>query len=231
MARKKKEFPIDEALSIVQREVSKTGNPPVEKYNGDPFRTLIGCIVSLRTQDKTTAAVNDRLFSRVHSIEDLIEIPEDELAKLLYPAGFYRQKARQIKQLVKMLKDEFNGKIPSDIDSLLKLPGVGRKTANLTRTVGFGLPGICVDTHVHRITNRWEYVNTKTPDETEMELRKKLPKEWWIEINRILVLWGQQRCKPRYPLCDDCPLAKMCPYPAKAKKDSKSKPKSKKSRT
>ena len=137
-------------------------------------------------------------------------MPEEEIERAIYPVGFYRTKAKVIKEISARLLTEYGGRVPDSMEELLKLPGVGRKTANLVATMGFGLPGICVDTHVHRITNRWGYVKTKTPDETETALRAKLPKKYWIEINDLLVTFGQNQCRPISPICSTCAVAKFC---------------------
>ncbi len=137
-------------------------------------------------------------------------LPEEEIERAIYPVGFYRTKAKVIKEISARLLVEYGGRVPDSIEELLKLPGVGRKTANLVATMGYGLPGICVDTHVHRITNRWGYVKTKTPDETETALRAGLPKKYWIEINDLLVTFGQNQCRPISPICSTCPVSKFC---------------------
>jgi len=204
-------FSIGRALTIIEQEMQKVELPVSENFMKDPFRVWLSCIVSLRTRDTQTAKIVGPLFERVSSVEDILAIDEEELAKLIYPAGFYRQKAKQVKKTAPILMERFDGKIPSEIDDLLTLPGTGRKTANLVRTLGFGLPGICVDIHVHRISNRFGYVKTKTPDQTEFALRKKLPKRYWMDINRLLVMWGQNRCFPLRPRCSDCPLFSQCP--------------------
>ena len=138
------------------------------------------------------------------------QVLESRIAELIYPVGFYRTKARSIRQVCALLIERHNGEVPADLDALLALPGVGRKTANLVLTMGFGLPGICVDTHVHRICNRWGYVQTKDPDKTELALRDKLPLEYWIPINGLLVTLGQNICHPTSPHCSICPVAALC---------------------
>lgn len=175
-----------------------------------PFRILISTILSLRTKDTLTAVVSPRLFAVADTPEDMLALDEEQIAQLIYPVGFYRTKARSIRQICARLLDEYGGAVPSDLDALLALPGVGRKTANLVVTAGYGLPGICVDTHVHRITNRWGYVQTKTPEETEFALRAKLPPEYWLAINGLLVTLGQNVCHPTSPRCSICPVAEYC---------------------
>lgn len=201
-------------LSILNREY-KDWNAPVvtliKERTKDPFRILISTLLSLRTQDKTTHKAAERLFSIGKTPEDMVKLSIEDISKLIYPVGFYRTKAKNIKKISEILLNEYNGKVPDELDELLKLPGVGRKTANLVITLGFGKLGICVDTHVHRISNRLGIVKTKTPFETEMELRKILPKKWWIKYNDMLVSLGQTICRPIRPKCDICPLNSYCP--------------------
>jgi len=176
----------------------------------DPFKVLVATILSARTKDETTAKVTEKLFQKVQKIEDLENIPLSELEALITPVGFHRVKAKHLKELPKVLKEKFGGIIPAEIDELLELPGVGRKTANLVRAVAFQKPAICVDVHVHRICNRWGYIKTKTPLETEMTLRQKLPLKYWLNFNSYLVAFGQNLCTPRKPKCEKCPIAEFC---------------------
>jgi len=176
----------------------------------DPFKVLVATILSARTKDETTAKAAEKLFTKVQKIEDLENIPLSELDALITPVGFHRVKAKHLKELPKVLKDKFAGRIPAEIDELLELPGVGRKTANLVRAVAFQKPAICVDVHVHRICNRWGYLKTKTPLETEMTLRQKLPLKYWLNFNSYLVAFGQNLCTPRKPKCEKCPIAEFC---------------------
>ena len=176
----------------------------------DPFRILISTILSLRTKDEVTAEASKRLFRVADTPERILNLKTNRIERLIYPVGFYKTKAKRLKQVCRILVEEYNGRVPDTIDELLRLPGVGRKTANLVITLGYGKPGICVDTHVHRISNRLGYVDTKTPEQTEMELRKKLPPRWWIKYNDLLVTWGQNICTPISPRCSICPLAKYC---------------------
>jgi len=176
----------------------------------DPFRTLIACILSLRTKDATTDAASERLFAVADTPASMSKLTASEIAKLIFPVGFYNQKSKQIVEISKTIIEKYNGNVPSEIDELLKMKGVGRKTANLVITEAFNKFGICVDTHVHRITNRWGYVKTKSPDETEFALRKKLPKKYWINFNRLLVTYGQNLCHPVSPECGRCKMAMMC---------------------
>jgi len=175
-----------------------------------PFTVLISCLISLRTKDAVTAAASARLFDRACTPETMLLLSEQEIAVLIFPAGFYRTKARQIRAICQGLLDQFAGRVPDQLDQLLLLPGVGRKTANLVVTLGYGKPGICVDTHVHRIVNRWGYIATRTPDQSEFALRAKLPAEYWIEINDLLVCYGQNRCLPVSPLCSCCRVSEWC---------------------
>ena len=177
----------------------------------DPFRILIGCILSLRTKDEVTYPATERLFAKAKDPAGMVKLESGAIAKTIYPVGFYRTKARQIRAISAILLSRHGGRVPDTIEELLVLPGVGRKTANLTVTLGFGKAGICVDTHVHRIANRLGWVATKAPDDTEAALRVLLPKRWWIPINETLVRHGQQVCKPVSPLCSACPVARACP--------------------
>ncbi|HEU5015197.1 MAG TPA: endonuclease III [Roseiflexaceae bacterium] len=202
------------AMIALLREAMPSFEQPLIDAMGaegqSPFRILISTLLSLRTRDTLTAVVSPRLFAVADTPEAMLELPEEQIAQLIYPVGFYRTKARTIRQICERLLDEHGGAVPSDLDTLLALPGVGRKTANLVVTAGFGLPGICVDTHVHRITNRWGYVQTKTPEETEFALRARLPREYWLEINGLLVTLGQNICHPTSPRCSACPVAAYC---------------------
>jgi endonuclease-3 len=204
---------IHSAIRILRREVSKWQTPIVtlmaETYES-PFRVLISCILSLRTQDSTTAKASHRLFNVADSPKAMLKLTAKKIEKLIYPVGFYKTKAKNILEICRTLINEYEGKVPNEIDELLKLQGVGRKTANLVVTLGYKKPGICVDTHVHRISNRWGYIKTKTPEKTEFALREKLPKQYWIEYNDLLVSFGQHLCRPISPLCSQCPVGKYC---------------------
>ena len=182
----------------------------VAEKTRDPYRVLISCVISLRTKDDVTAAATERLFSRADTPEKMRRLPLQEIEALIFPAGFYRNKARHIRQISEILQEKYAGRVPDTLEDLLALPGVGRKTANLVLSVGFGKPAICVDTHVHRIANRMGWVSTKTPEQTEMSLREKLPRPFWIEINDLLVTFGQNVCKPISPLCSKCPVTAYC---------------------
>ena len=176
----------------------------------DPYIVLICCILSLRTNDKTTIGASKRMLELASTPDAMIKIDVETLSKAIYPVGFYKNKASQIIELSKTIVEKYNSKTPNTIEELTKFKGVGRKTANLVLTKGFGILGICVDVHVHRISNRLGYVKTKTPDETEMELRKILPQKYWIDFNTYLVTLGQNICKPQKPNCANCPISKYC---------------------
>jgi endonuclease-3 len=176
----------------------------------EPFKVLISCILSLRTQDRTTEEASQRLFSRASTPEDIARLSVKTIEKAIYPVGFYRVKAGRIKEMSRKIVAHYNGRVPDEIEELLKFNGVGRKTANLVVTLGYDKPGICVDTHVHRITNRWGFVKTKTPEETEFALREKLPGKYWKGINGLLVAFGQNICKPVSPLCSICAVLALC---------------------
>ena len=208
-----KDRDIHSAIKILRREVPKWETPIVtlmaETYQS-PFRVLISCILSLRTQDATTAKASHRLFALADSPETMVKLTAKKIEKLIYPVGFYRTKAKNILEICQTLIDRYAGQVPDSIDELLKFRGVGRKTANLVVTLGYRKAGICVDTHVHRISNRWGYVKTATPEKTEFALRDKLPKKYWIEFNDLLVSFGQHLCRPISPVCSQCPIAKYC---------------------
>jgi endonuclease-3 len=176
----------------------------------DPYLVLICCILSLRTNDKTTIKATKNMLKLAKNPLDMTKVDVNVLAEAIYPVGFYKNKASQIIELSNIIVEKYNSKVPDEIEELVKFKGVGRKTANLVLTKGFNKPAICVDTHVHRISNRLGYVSTKTPDETEMELRKILPKKYWIDFNTLLVTHGQNVCKPQRPQCQNCSICKYC---------------------
>ena len=180
------------------------------RWERDPFKILISCILSLRTQDRTTGGASERLFELAADAKTLAMLPIKVIEKAIYPVGFYRVKARRIKEISSALLEKYSSRVPDELDELLKFKGVGRKTANLVLTLGFKKPGICVDTHVHRITNRWGYVKTKTPEKTEYALRAKLPAKYWLKINGLLVAFGQGICRPVSPLCSQCGIKMFC---------------------
>jgi endonuclease III len=203
---------IDAVFEILQQEVSSLQEPIVGRVarTEDAFQVLISTMLSLRTKDATTEEAFRRLFSIASSPEQIVDTPLPEIEKAIFPVGFYRTKAKNIREVSRILVDEFGGKVPEDMEKLLALPGVGRKTANLVIILAFGGLGICVDTHVHRITNRWGYVNTKSPDETEMRLREVLPLKYWTKINDYLVPYGQYICLPVSPFCSRCRIMEYC---------------------
>jgi endonuclease-3 len=205
---------IHAAIRIVKHEIRQWQEPVVgvvaRLSARDPFRILISCLLSLRTKDKTTSEASARLFALAHTPAGLLKLPLRKIERAIYPVGFYRTKAKSIHAICRRLLDVYGGTVPDSIEELVTLSGVGRKTANLVVTVGYKKPGICVDTHVHRISNRWGYVKTKTPEETEQALREKLPKPYWITFNDLLVPYGQNLCQPVSPLCSRCKLAEYC---------------------
>ncbi len=176
----------------------------------NPYLVLIACILSLRTNDRTTYPATLRMLELAKTPQDMMKVNEEDLAHAIYPVGFYKNKAGQIIELSRLIVEKYDGKVPDSIDELCKFRGVGRKTANLVMTLGFGVPAICVDVHVHRIFNRLGYLKTKNPEETEFALREKLPVKYWIPINSLLVTHGQNVCKPIKPQCDKCPVADYC---------------------
>jgi len=199
----------------ILRRVAPSWNAPVvtfiSMHERDPFRTLTSCILSLRTKDEVTVHASRRMFALADTPAKMAEVDEDTLARAIYPVGFYRTKAKTLREIARLLVERYDGRVPDEIAALLTLPGVGRKTANLVVAQAYGKPGICVDTHVHRISNRWGYVRTKTPEQTEMALREKLPARYWPEINHLLVAFGQTICHPTSPHCSICPIARYCP--------------------
>lgn len=204
---------IHDIIKILRTEYLGWRTPAVSivaECGGSPFKVLVSCIISLRTKDEITAEASAKLFALADTPEKMLLLSENSIAELIYPAGFYRNKSVQIYEISKKLVSEYSSIVPDEIDELLKFKGVGRKTANLVITLGFGKLGICVDTHVHRICNRWGYVTTKTPEETESALRVKLPQEYWLEINELLVAFGQNHCVPISPHCTTCRLEKIC---------------------
>lgn len=211
------------ALSRLLRREFKAHSAPIieliKAQTGDSFCVLVGTILSSRTKDACTAGAVRRLFAAagegVFTPEKLEAMEVAEIERLIYPVGFYRDKARHLKRLPEVLREKFNGVMPQTVEELCELPGVGRKTANLTVAVGFGLPAICVDVHVHRICNWLGLVDTKTPLQTEMELRRILPRRYWKEWNSHLVSFGQTRCDPVRPKCAGCPISRYCASPKK----------------
>lgn len=203
---------IDAIISILQKEVPAFKEPIVTAVSREknPFTVLISCILSLRTKDAVTAAASKRLFKKAITPEQMIKIPEPEIQCAIYPSAFYKTKAKNIKKICRILLEKYRGKVPDTIEELLTLPNVGRKTANIVVTLAYNKPGIAVDTHVHRISNRIGIVKTKTPEETEFALRKILPQKYWLQYNDLLVTWGQNICSPISPWCSKCPIARYC---------------------
>jgi endonuclease-3 len=197
-----------------EEEAAEGGEPSVttvaERYRRDPWAVLVSTILSLRTKDEVTLAASERLLRRAGSPGELLALGEEEAARLAYPAGFYRTKAANLMKIARLLIERHGGQVPADMEALLALPGAGRKTANLVLIEAFDQEGICVDVHVHRISNRTGWVETKTPEETEMELRRILPRPYWKGINALLVLYGQRVCRPQSPFCSRCKIALHC---------------------
>ena len=213
MVVKGRDFNIADGLRKLKKEVRKFRTPSVTVIakKNDPFAVLVSCIISLRTRDEVTELASARLFALAKLPAELLKLSNAKIEKAIYPAAFYRKKTKSLKELCQVLVKEYSGKVPDKLEELLKLKGVGRKTANLTLILGHNKPGICVDIHVHRISNRWGYVKTKSPDETEMVLREILPKRFWKGYNDLLVSFGQNLCKPVSPFCGSCPLEDQCP--------------------
>ena len=206
---------INKIVELLKKALQGLPDPSVTlvgKRWKSAYLVLISCILSLRTKDTTTLPASERLFFLADNPYAMLKLTPKEIEKAIFPVGFYRTKAKTILGISRTLVDEFGAQVPADMDKLLSLKGVGRKTANLVLTEGFGIPAICVDTHVHRISNRLGYVKTRTPEETEQALRKKLPKEFWIDYNAMLVMWGQNVCKPISPLCSQCPINGYCAH-------------------
>lgn len=203
---------IDKVYSILSKEIPKYNVPVIDLIKvqtNDPFKVLIATILSARTKDSITHLAANRLFTKIKIFSDFNKYSQKEIENLIFPVGFYKTKAKHLKELPFAMK-QFNNNIPKEIDELLKLPGVGRKTANLVQSVAFSIDAICVDTHVHKIMNRLGYINTKTPLETETQLRKQLPKKYWTKTNFYFVVLGQNICLPKNPKCNICPINKYC---------------------
>ena len=206
-------FPIDEVLRRIRRSRRRCAAPVLTlmaERSRDPFQILIACLLSLRTKDPVTAQASARLFRLGRTPRTLLALPRRTIERAIYPVGFYRTKAAAIQAISRQLLNDHGGRVPDAMEGLLALPGVGRKTANLVLVEGFQKPGICVDTHVHRISNRLGYVRTKTPEETEMALRGTLPHRHWPTYNSLLVSFGQTVCHPTSPWCSRCPVASLC---------------------
>ena len=198
-------------LTRTSRRWNPTAVGIVAQESRDPFQVLVSCLISLRTKDEVTGEASARLFRLARTPRTMVDLSASTIARTIYPAGFYRTKARTIREICRTLIGRHGGQVPATMEELLALKGVGRKTANLVLTIGFGKPGICVDTHVHRISNRLGIVETKTPEQTEFTLRQVLPRQHWIPYNDLLVTFGQNVCKPISPLCSACPVHAECP--------------------
>ncbi|MBD3286381.1 endonuclease III [candidate division WOR-3 bacterium] len=203
---------LEKDLTILRKVTENYEGPIVERQHRrrSPFRTLVSVLLSARTKDEVTGPATDRLFKAARTPQEMAGLSQKRIEELIYPVGFYKTKAKHIKQTSRILVQDFCGKVPETTDELLSLPGIGLKSANLMLGVVFGKPAICVDTHVHRITNRWGYVKTKTPAQTEQALRVKLPRKYWVEINRLLVIYGQNVCTPISPYCSECKIKRFC---------------------
>ena len=208
------QFNIDYFVSTIKRHYRSWNAPVVTlvaSHGGGPFEVLVATILSLRTKDEVTAKAAKRILSRANTPARMLALDKKTIEKLIYPVGFYPTKAKQLHRISRILIEQYNSRVPDTIEALLEFPGVGRKTANLVLVEGFGQEAICVDTHVHRISNRIGYVNTRTPEQTEFALREKLPRKYWIQYNELLVAFGQVLCRPISPWCSRCPVAHMCP--------------------
>ena len=201
---------ISQVIRTLQRLIRQWEEPVVGHYKRDPFLTLISCLLSLRTKDATTHAASERLFRLARTPQQMLRLSIPTIERTIYPVGFYKTKARTLHSVCRTLIDQYHGQVPDTLEELLTINGVGRKTANLVITLAFRKDGICVDTHVHRISNRWGYVKTNTPEHTEMALRKKLPLRYWQIYNDLLVTFGQNLCHPTSPWCSRCPLEPLC---------------------
>lgn len=199
-------------IRLIEQQAGKFILPSVTLIarRRDPYQVLVSCILSLRTKDKTTIEAANRLFKVARIPSSMVKLNAGSVEKLIYPVGFYRRKAKVILGISKRIISEFSGKVPNSLDELLSFKGVGRKTANLVLGLGYNIPAICVDTHVHRITNRLGWIKTKNPEETEGELKKIIPKKEWIDLNTTLVAFGQNICVPVSPFCSRCNVFKLC---------------------
>ncbi len=204
---------ISQLIKIIRGAVAHLPDPSVTlvgKKWRSPFLVLVSCLLSLRTKDATTLPAAERLFRLASTPERMVELSITDIEKAIYPVGFYRTKARRLKGIAEDIIARFGGQVPDTMEGLLSLKGVGRKTANLVLVEGFGKYGVCVDTHVHRISNRLGFVETRSPEETEQALRARLPRRHWKEYNALLVVWGQNVCRPVSPKCSECPVAHLC---------------------
>jgi len=209
-----KQIDIELFIKALKKSYKKLNAPIITfiaNRGATPFEILVSTLLSLRTKDEITSEAASRILKVAKTPEEMLELNSETIEKLIYPVGFYPTKAKRLLQISRIIMDKYEGNVPDSIDELLTLPGVGRKTANLVMTEGFKVPAVCVDTHVHRISNRIGYVNTKTPEKTEFALRAKLPKKHWIKYNELLVAFGQALCRPVSPFCSKCPVSDMCP--------------------
>ena len=204
---------IEKAIKILKKETKKFKNPIVTEvsFDKDPYKVLISCLLSLRTKDAVTAKATNNLFKKAKTPSQMLKLKGKQIQKLIYPVGFYRVKSKRIKEISKTLIKDYNGKVPSDMEELLKLKGVGRKTANIVLAFGFNKKALPIDVHCNRIPNRLGWVKTKTPEQTEQELSKILPEKYWIDFNNIFVVFGQNICVPVSPFCSKCPVYDYCP--------------------
>jgi endonuclease-3 len=207
-------FDIDRFMEIIQAHYPQW-QPPIVTFiatrGATPFEVLVSTLLSLRTKDEVTAEAARRLFARARTPEGILELGEAQISRLIYPVGFYPTKAKRLMEISRIILGEYGGSVPDELDELLKLPGVGRKTANLVLVEGFQKEAICVDTHVHRISNRLGYVRTRNAEETEFALQSKLPRKYWTRYNELLVAFGQVICRPLSPFCSKCPVSFLCP--------------------
>ena len=207
-------FDIDRFVAAIEANY-RQWNPPIITFianrGATPFEVLVSTLLSLRTKDEVTGEAAKRLLDVARTPESMVALEAKAIETLIYPVGFYPTKARRLLEISRILLDRYDGHVPDTLEALTALPGVGRKTANLVLVEGFKIPAICVDTHVHRISNRIGYVKTKNPDKTELALRKKLPKRHWVRYNELLVAFGQVLCRPVSPFCSRCPVSDMCP--------------------
>jgi endonuclease-3 len=204
---------IDQVIRLLRKQTRRLSDPSVTmvgKRWKNPFLVLISCILSLRTKDATTLPASQRLFHLADTPRGMLKLNARQIELAIYPVGFYRTKARTILGICRNVIEKFDGQVPANLDALLTMKGVGRKTANLVLVEGFGIPAVCVDTHVHRISNRLGYVRTKTPHETETALRRYLSPRHWMDYNALLVAWGQNICRPVSPLCSRCAVREFC---------------------
>jgi len=205
---------IEDVFKTIERHLKeKTMIQKFIEENLTPFQILVATILSARTKDEKSEEISRKLFQKIKEPRDLLNLTEEQLVREIYPVGFYKTKARNLIKLANILIEKYKGKVPRKMEELLELPGVGRKTANIVLAYAFNRPAIAVDTHVHRIFNRWKFVNTRTPEDTEIELKKRLPKKLWRKVNNLLVNFGKSICKPLKPLCKECPINALCPFP------------------